>query len=168
MTLSAITSWLNAVIWETSLASMHKWQAWLIQMLRILIATARDIAEGLLTLRAMGLVYTTLLSLVPLLAVSFSVLKGFGVHNQVEPMLLNLLEPLGEQGVEITDKIIGFVDNVNVRVLGSLSLVFLFYTVISLLTKIEQALNNTWRIQKSRGSYSASPNTSASSWSVRY
>jgi membrane protein len=151
MTLSAITSWLNTVIWETSLASMHKWQAWLVHMLRILIATARDIAEGLLTLRAMGLVYTTLLSIVPLLAVSFSVLKGFGVHNQVEPMLLNLLQPLGEQGVEITDKIIGFVDNVNVRVLGSLSLVFLFYTVISLLTKIEQALNNTWRIQKSRG-----------------
>jgi membrane protein len=151
MTLSAITNWLNTIIWETSLASMHKWQAWLIQMLRILIATARDIAEGLLTLRAMGLVYTTLLSLVPLLAVSFSVLKGFGVHNQVEPMLLNLLEPLGEQGVEITDKIIGFVDNVNVKVLGSLSLVFLFYTVISLLTKIEQALNNTWRIRKYRG-----------------
>ena len=151
MTLSAITSRLNTIIWETSLASMHKWQAWLIQMLRILIATARDIAGGLPTLRAMGLVYTTLLSLVPLLAVSFSVLKGFGVHNQVEPMLLNLLQPLGEQGVEITDKIIGFVDNVNVRVLGSLSLVFLFYTVISLLTKIEQALNNTWRIRKYRG-----------------
>ncbi len=151
MTLAAITNWLNTHIWETSLSSMHKWQAWLIQMLRIFIATARDIAEGLPTLRAMGLVYTTLLSLVPLLAVSFSVLKGFGVHNQVEPLLLNLLEPLGEQGVEITEKIIGFVDNVNVKVLGSLSIVFLFYTVISLLTKIEQALNNTWRIKEYRG-----------------
>ena len=151
MTLATIISWLNTAIWETSLSSMHKWQAWLIQMLRILIATARDIAEGLPTLRAMGLVYTTLLSLVPLLAVSFSVLKGFGVHNQVEPLLLNLLEPLGEQGIEITDKIIGFVDNVDVKVLGSLSIVFLFYTVISLLTKIEQALNNTWRIREYRG-----------------
>lgn len=151
MTLATITGWLNTAIWETSLSATHRWQAWLIQMLRILIATARDIAGGLPTLRAMGLVYTTLLSIVPLLAVSFSVLKGFGVHNQVEPMLLNLLEPLGEQGVEITSKIIGFVDNVNVKVLGSLSLLFLFYTVISLLTKIEQALNYTWRIQKSRG-----------------
>ena len=151
MTLSVVISWLNTQIWETSLDSMHRWQAWLIQMLRILIATVRDIGEGLPTLRAMGLVYTTLLSIVPLLAVSFSVLKGFGVHNQVEPLLLGLLEPLGEQGVEITNKIIEFVDNVNVKVLGSLSLVFLFYTVISLLTKIEQALNSTWRIQESRG-----------------
>ena len=151
MTLAKITAWLNTTLWETSLGSFPGWQAWLIQMLRILVATARDIADGLPTLRAMGLVYTTLLSLVPLLAVSFSVLKGFGVHNQVEPMLLNLLQPLGEQGVEITDKIIGFVDNVNVRVLGSLSLVFLFYTVISLLMKIDQALNNTWRIKEHRG-----------------
>ncbi len=151
MALSAIINWLNTLIWETSLESMPRWQAWLIQLLRILIATARDIGEGLPTLRAMGLVYTTLLSLVPLLAVSFSVLKGFGVHNQVEPMLLSMLEPLGEQGVKITNKIIEFVDNVNVKVLGSLSLVFLFYTVISLLTKIEQALNNTWRIREYRG-----------------
>jgi len=151
VTLTDAINWLNTAVWETSLSSMHRWQAWLIQMLRILIATARDIAGGLPTLRAMGLVYTTLLSLVPLLAVSFSVLKGFGVHNQVEPMLLHMLEPLGDQGVEITNKIIGFVDNVNVKVLGSLSLVFLFYTVISLLTKIEQALNNTWRIREYRG-----------------
>ena len=151
MTLIQIQSWLDNLLWQTSLASLPRWQAWFIQMLRILAATARDIAEGLPTLRAMGLVYTTLLSLVPLLAVSFSVLKGFGVHNQVEPMLLSMLEPLGEKGVELTDKIIGFVDNVNVRVLGSLSLVFLFYTVVSLMTKIEQALNSTWRIRGNRG-----------------
>lgn len=151
MTLEQIKSSLNSLVWETNLSTLPGWQAWSIQMLRVLIATARDISEGLPTLRAMGLVYTTLLSLVPLLAVSFSVLKGFGVHNQVEPMLLSVLEPLGDKGVELTEKIIGFVDNVNVKVLGSLSVVFLFYTVISLMTKIEQALNNTWRIRKYRG-----------------
>jgi membrane protein len=150
MNLAEIRNGLNSLIWDTSISTLPGWQAWLIKMLRIFLATARDIQGGLPTLRAMGLVYTTLLSLVPLLAVSFSVLKGFGVHNQVEPMLLNLLEPLGEQGVEITGRIIGFVDNVNVKVLGSLSLVFLFYTVISLLTKIEQAVNHTWHIRKYR------------------
>jgi membrane protein len=150
MNLAEIRNELNSLIWDSSTSNLPGWQAWLIKMLRIFLATARDIKGGLPTLRAMGLVYTTLLSLVPLLAVSFSVLKGFGVHNQVEPMLLNLLEPLGEQGVEITSKIIGFVDNVNVKVLGSLSLVFLFYTVISLLTKIEQAVNHTWHIRKYR------------------
>ena len=151
MSLAIIKERLNTILWGTDLTTLPGWQVWLIHVARITQAVIRDIAGGLPTLRAMGLVYTTLLSLVPLLAVSFSILKGFGVHNQVEPMLLSLLEPLGEKSIEITEKIIGFVDNVDVKVLGSLSLVFLIYTVISLLTKIEQALNHTWRIKQYRG-----------------
>ena len=50
-------------------------------VLRVVQAAGRDLIHGYLSMQAMSLVYTTLLSLVPLLAVSFSVLKGFGVHN---------------------------------------------------------------------------------------
>ncbi|MDX1824260.1 MAG: YihY/virulence factor BrkB family protein, partial [Thiohalomonadales bacterium] len=101
-------------------------------------------------MRAMGLVYTTLLAIVPLIAVSFSVLKGFGVHNQIEPALLNLFAPLGEKGVEITNRIIEFVDNIKVTLLGSVGLALLFYTVVSLMQKIERAFNFTWRVSEHR------------------
>ena len=70
----------------------------LIRIARTVYVLVRDIADGQLTLRAMSLVYTTLLSLVPLLAVSFSVLKGFGVQNELKPILLNFLAPMGETG----------------------------------------------------------------------
>lgn len=46
-------------------------------------------------------------------------------------MLLNVLSPLGEQGVEFTRRIIDFVENVEVGVLGSLGLAMLIYTVVS-------------------------------------
>jgi len=102
-------------------------------------------------MRAMSLVYTTLLALVPLLAVSFSILKGFGYHNQLEPILLNLLTPaLGERGVEVTGHIISFVENVKAGVLGSVGLVLLLYTVISLTQKIERAFNYTWQVTENR------------------
>jgi membrane protein len=117
---------------------------------RIVIAVARDIGEGHLSLRATSLVYTTLLSLVPVLAVAFSVLKGMGVHDQVEPFLKNALSPLGPQGDEITGRIIGFVNNINVGVLGVVGLALLFYSVISLMHKIEDALNDIWRVPSSR------------------
>jgi membrane protein len=113
-------------------------------------AIGRDIGEGQLTLRAMSLVYTTLLSVVPLLALSFSVLKGFGVHNQVRPTLLALLDPLGEKGVQITNQVIGFVNNMKVGVLGALGLGLLVYTVITLLQKIEDAFNYVWRVKRTR------------------
>ncbi len=138
------------LLWETDLDSLPDWQALLVFYLRIFSAVIRDIASGLPTLRAMSLVYTTLLSLVPLIAVSFSVLKGFGVHNQIEPLLMRFLQPLGPQGEQITSQIIQFVDNIKVGVLGSLGLALLIYTVISLVKKIEAAFNYTWRINTYR------------------
>jgi membrane protein len=68
----------------------------------------------------------------------------------MEPLLLNLLLPLGEQGTEITKRIIAFVDNTKAGVLGSLGLVLLLYTVVSLLQKIETAFNFTWRVSRHR------------------
>ena len=137
-------------LWDVDLGGLPAWRRLALWTLRIGHACLRDLAEGQLTLRAMSLVYTTLLSLVPLLAISFSVLKGFGVHNQVEPLLLGFLEPLGDKGVEITERIVGFVDNIKVGVLGFLGFVLLFYTVISLMQKIERAFNYTWRISRER------------------
>ncbi|MCX4187654.1 YhjD/YihY/BrkB family envelope integrity protein [Methylophaga sp. OBS4] len=125
------------------------WQLWL-NTLRVSYIMIRELATGELNLRAMSLVFTTLLSLVPLIAVAFSVLKAFGVHNQMEPLLLGLLEPLGERGPEITANIIGFVQNVKVGVLGSLGLAMLFYTIIALVQKIENAFNFVWRVKRSR------------------
>jgi len=137
-------------IWGVDPATQTFWRAKLTRLLRVLWVVIRDFMDGQLTLQAMSLVYTTLLSLVPLLAVSFSVLKGFGVHNQLEPVLLQALEPLGERGVEISASIIGFVENMRVGVLGAVGLGLLIYTVISLIQKIERAFNYAWRIHRPR------------------
>jgi len=117
---------------------------------RLLAVMVQDLTSGQLTLRAMSLVYTTLLSLVPLLAVSFSVLKAFGVHNQIEPLLLNLVEPLGPQGEVLMVNILGFVENMKVGVLGAVGLALLLYTVVSLIQKVEDAFNQVWHTKSSR------------------
>lgn len=125
-------------------------QATLILSARGIYALWRDISQGQLTLRAMSLSFTTLLSLVPLLALSFSVLKGFGIHNSLEPMLLEYLSPLGDKGSELTEKILDFVNNMNVGVLGFMGLGLLLYTVVSLVQKIEEAFNFIWHVKESR------------------
>jgi len=137
-------------IWPEDMEAMPAWKRLLIRAMQIGYALVRDMLDGQLTLRAMSLVYTTLLSLVPLLALTFSVLKGFGVHNQLEPVLLNALAALGDKGVEITARIVGFVENIKVGVLGALGLGLLVYTVISLLHKIEKSFNYAWHITRSR------------------
>ncbi len=118
---------------------------------RYALALLRDLLEGEISLRAMSLVYTTLLSLVPLLALAFSVLKAFGVHNQLEPILNRALEPLGDQAVVISSSIITFVDNIKVGVLGSIGIALLLYTSVSMISKIEASFNFIWKIKQERG-----------------
>jgi membrane protein len=141
---------LKSYMWDDDLSNMERPQRILVFVLRVMHMLLRELLGGQLNLRAMSLVYTTLLSIVPLLAVSFSVLKGFGVHNSIEPLLLNFLEPLGPKGAEITGNVILFVENVKVGVLGSVGFGLLIYTVIALVQKIEAAFNFVWQIDHLR------------------
>jgi len=138
------------ILWPEDIASLPAWKIWLSRTLQVSFAVVRDFLEGQLTLRAMSLVYTTLLSLVPLLALTFSVLKGFGVQNQLEPALVSTFSALGDKGEEIAHQIVSFVDNIKVGVLGSLGLGMLIYTVVSLLHKIEKSFNYIWHIDHER------------------
>ncbi|MFL1403911.1 YihY/virulence factor BrkB family protein [Marinobacter sp. M1N3S26] len=123
---------------------------WLYKAGRTAYAVTRDVISGQLTLHAMSLVYTTLLSIVPLLALSFSVLKAMGVHHRIEPFLYQFFQPLGPQGAEVADQILTFVDNMKVGVLGSVGLALLVYTVIALVQKIERSFNVIWRVPEMR------------------
>ncbi|MGA7986099.1 MAG: YihY/virulence factor BrkB family protein, partial [Burkholderiales bacterium] len=147
----ALLKSLDEAVWQRPTEGRPRPQALLVRFARLLIVLVRDLAQGQLTLRAMGLVYTTLLSLVPLLALSFSVLKAFGVYNQIRPMLLGFLAPLGAKGVEITERVIQFIENINVGVLGSVGLALLLYTAVSLVQKIEEAFNYIWHVSRARG-----------------
>jgi membrane protein len=123
----------------------------LLHALRYPYALIRDVLRSDdLTLRAVSLAYTTLLSIVPLIALSFSVLKGLDYHHELEPMLFQFLEPIGEKGPELTAQIMQFVDNVRGEVLGSIGLIILLYNVISMIQKVEESFNFVWRVEQPR------------------
>ena len=110
----------------------------------------RELASGELKLRAMSLVYTTMLAVVPLLALSFSVLKGFGFHRRMEPLLLSFLTPLGPRAEELTANIIGFVDNISGSTLAGVGLGLLLYSALSMAQKFEDSFNFVWRVDRPR------------------
>jgi membrane protein len=137
-------------LWTKDLTSMPWARRLVTQVIRLATAVGMEFRHRLLDARAAGLVFTTLLSLVPFLAVTFSVLKAFDVHHVIEPMLAQLLEPLGPKSREITATIVGFVDNIKIGVLGIVGIAGLFYTTYSLIDKIEQALNVIWQVKQGR------------------
>ena len=141
---------LNELVWGERLRNQGLPGRILSSILRYLYAVLRDVFSGQLNMRAMSLVYTTLLSIVPLLAFSFSILKGFGIHRQLEERMYVLLEPLGDKGIEITDKIMALVHNVNGGVLGGISLAFFIWTAVSMVQKVEESFNYVWYVSKPR------------------
>ena len=147
----AVTDKLEGLLWSSRVDTLPPGIRHAVLTLQFLYAVLRDVVAGDLTLRAMGLVYVTILSIVPIIAISFSVLKAFGFHRQLEPVLYKFLDPLGEKGVELTDQVIGFVENIQGDVLAGIGLVLLFVTTVSMAQKVEDSMNFVWRIDRPRG-----------------
>lgn len=120
------------------------------RLVRSILSVFSSASRGDLQLNALSLSYTTLLSMVPLLAVAFSVLKAFGSAAVIEPFLLSVMAPLGEAADELTEQILDFVNNIRVGVLGAVGVALLFYTVIALMQKIERVFNRIWHVQQMR------------------
>jgi membrane protein len=145
-----LQKFIDDLIWDDQLEKSGAIGRLAALLFRYIYGLGRDIMFGQLTLRSMSLVYTTLLSVVPLVAFSFSVLKGLGKHKELEPLLYEFLAPLGPQGEEITKQVIALVDNVKGGVLGGISLAFFIYTAVSMVQKVEESFNYVWHVSKRR------------------
>jgi membrane protein len=122
-----------------------------IRLLSYPYAVIRDLARGDINLRAMGLVYTTLLSLIPLVAFSFAILKIFGAHRDLEPIVYEFFRPVGgEAAAQLTGKVMQFADRVSSGVVGSLGLALLAWTLLGTIRKVEDSFNYLWRVEQPR------------------
>lgn len=95
--------------------------------------------------RAASLTYSTMLSIVPMLAVIVGIAKGFGLHGLVHDTLLGLFTA---QSKEI-DQAFVYVENYLQEVQGGLfvglGLGILLYTVLMLMASIEDTFNFIWQ-----------------------
>jgi membrane protein len=122
----------------------------ILRVVRYPAALARDWLHGEISVRAMSLAYTTLLSVVPLLVFSFSILKGLGARGDLHYILHNFFKPLGGAADQLTESVLQFVTNMRGDLLGSLGLAFLVYTVITTIQKVESSFNFVWHVDRPR------------------
>ncbi len=117
----------------------------------VLIKWFKLVIQGFLgnqcMLRASALTYVTVLSIVPFLAVTFSILKGFGFQKTdfIRDMLFKVTG-----NATMTDQIVDSIGNANVGALGAIGVGALLFTVLSLLGNIEKSFNVIWGIKKGR------------------
>jgi membrane protein len=122
----------------------------LLRVLRYPYAILRDLLGGELTLRATGLVYATLLALIPAVALSFAVLKAFGAHRDIEPFLMEFFGPIGDAAPDIVHRLMEFAERVSGGLVGAVGLVLLLWTLVGTVKKVEDSLNFVWRVERAR------------------
>jgi membrane protein len=121
-----------------------------LRWLRFPAALIRDWLGGEISVRAMSLAYTTLLSLVPLMVFSFAILKGLGARGDLKVILREFFRPMGGAATQLTESVMQFVVNMRGELLGSIGLAFLVYTVVTTIQKVEASFNFVWRVERPR------------------
>lgn len=101
-----------------------------------------------LRLYASALTYSTLLALAPLLAFVLAVLQAFGVPGRIEPILGEMLAPLGDRAQLILDGLNHVVARIQVGVLGGVGFAMFLITAISLLERMDDIIQEVWQAPK--------------------
>ncbi len=147
---SDVWTFLTRDIWSLDLTKLSRLQSFGIRQAKVLIFVLRQFYSDKLLIRASSLTYSSLLAIVPFLAVVFSILKAIGLHMDLAPALYNFLSPLGERGNIISDKILEFVANAQTSTLGLVGTTILLLTVFGILNKIEGSYNDIWHVSRGR------------------
>ncbi len=121
-----------------------------IRILRILLLTFRGFVENRCQLRASSLTFYSLLSVVPVMAMAFGVAKGFGFQRALEREVGRVFTA----HAEIADQIMVFanrlLDNTRGGLVAGIGFTFLVWTVLKVLSNIEQSFNEIWGVQEAR------------------
>ena len=151
--LATIIRFITYDIWRITENEMSGLKEIYITTIKTIILAIRGFRSQDLMTRASALTYSSLLAIVPLLAVLLGIAKGFGFQGTVRQQLFDYFP-----GHELElNKAFEFVESYLAQAQGGIiigvGLILLFYTVINLLSSVEDTFNDIWQIPKSRPWY---------------
>lgn len=121
-----------------------------VRLYKLIYYMVRGLLSHGTLVRSAALTYYTVMSLVPVIAVVFAVVKGFGLADG----LVGSLYGLFPQSPEIIDYLVAFAENALSRtrggVVAAVALVMLFWAIIQVFSSIENAFNNIWEVKTTR------------------
>jgi membrane protein len=145
-----VVRFLRGDIWRIREKDLPRPKSVLLRTLRVLVLSVRGVLSERVGLRASALTFYSLLSIVPVAAMVFGIAKGFGFERALERLLLSSLEGQEEIVKKIVDFAHALLEDVKGGFIAGLGLLILFYTIIKILSNIENALNDIWGIKKPR------------------
>lgn len=148
--IARIVHFFKVGIWHVKRQDVPAWKYFVYSAAKkLLLAVERATTKRMMN-AASALTYSTLLAIVPILAVVFAVARGFGYNKYMESWFRDTLA----SQPQAADVIVGFVNSYLVHtksgVFLGVGLVFMLWTVFMLVGNIEQTFNHIWQVKKPR------------------
>jgi membrane protein len=141
---------LKTDIWRIRPKDHSRGKSFVIRFIQIIALAVRGFYENKCKFKASSLTFYSLLSIVPIIAVMFGISKGFGLQRQVEEQLLTKMEGQKEVVTKIIDFANSLLANTNGGIIAGIGVAFLFWTIISVLSNIENSFNDIWGVIRPR------------------
>ncbi len=138
-------------VWDIDLSSLSAGRSLPIQLVRVAQLVVKGFTEDDLAVHASSLTFVTLMSLVPILAVAFALLKGFGFGQDEIGRLLEWKSGMPVEFQTFVDNVLHIVNTTNFAALGWVGLAFVVYTSILVLWSVEISFNRIWGVTTKRG-----------------
>lgn len=123
---------------------------WRISIIKTLNLTIRSFLDSDLQSRACALTYRTVLAIVPALALLFAICRGFGFANLLQNQLYSLV-PSQHQALEMAMKFVdSYLSQASEGIFVGVGILFLLWTLISLLSSVEDDFNRIWQVRNGR------------------
>ena len=117
---------------------------------KLVLYLIRGLMQHGTMVRSAALTYYTLVSIVPVVALVFAIVKGFGLADGLVQNLYSIIPQIPD----IVDYVVEFAQKTLARTQGgwvaAFSLAALFWSVVSVFSSIEDAFNNIWEVSSNR------------------
>ena len=120
------------------------------EIYRILYLTIRFFTEKRVTAQAAALSYSSLLAMVPILAVIFAIARGFGYNKYIEIWFRKMMSTQPQMADLIVDFVNRYLVHTQSGVFLGVGLLFMLYTTLMLVNNVEETFNEIWRVSNAR------------------
>ena len=151
--INQIRIFLTEDIWRVTEDEISKKRNILYNTIKIITLSIREFVQGRVINKASALTYSTLLAIIPILAILFAIARGFGLDNLLEEQLRTGLEGQALGAETLLSFIDSYLSQAKNGVFIGVGIIMLFYTVLLLTHNMEQTFNSIWQVKKLRSLY---------------
>lgn len=148
--IKSIIHFLQVGIWQISLSNVSPVRSLFYGILKKLILTIRFFTAKRVVSQAAALTYSTLLAIVPIMAVVFAIARGFGYNKYIEIWFKDAFKSQPQAADIIVEFVNSYLVHTKSGVFLGIGLVFMLYTVLMLVSNIESTFNGIWQVKKQR------------------